>query len=196
MLTYKQIEDVNKDMQTLTITHFDKKLNRDVSKEYVPVNERILAFRKLCPNGRIVTEIVSHQDGMIVMRAAIFDGDGIPLSTGTAYEKEASSYINKTSYVENCETSAVGRAIGMLGVGIETSIDTYEGVTNAQQNYARQQVQEMEETSMAGKTASAKQVEIIKKNLSLFVHNIIYLFCFRINIFFISLLPFFLIIFF
>ena len=43
-------------------------------------------------------------------------------ATGFAQEDKSSSYINKTSYVENCETSAWGRALANLGIGIDTSI--------------------------------------------------------------------------
>jgi len=53
------------------------------------------------------------------------------LAVGHAYEKEGSTFINKTSYIENCETSAVGRALGMLGIGIDTSIATAEEVNIA-----------------------------------------------------------------
>jgi uncharacterized lipoprotein NlpE involved in copper resistance len=56
------------------------------------------------------------------------------LGTGHAYEKESSSFINKTSYIENCETSAVGRALGMAGFGIDTSVCSAEELTNAINN--------------------------------------------------------------
>jgi hypothetical protein len=56
------------------------------------------------------------------------------LGTGTAYEKESSSFINKTSYIENCETSAVGRALGMCGFGIDVSVASAEEVQNAINN--------------------------------------------------------------
>lgn len=61
------------------------------------------------------------------------DDRRIILGTGTAYEKENSSFINKTSYIENCETSAVGRALGMAGFGIDTSVASAEEVENAMQ---------------------------------------------------------------
>ena len=51
-----------------------------------------------------------------------------------AEEKETSSYINKTSYIENCETSAVGRALGFIGLGSENSIASLEEVANAINN--------------------------------------------------------------
>jgi hypothetical protein len=53
------------------------------------------------------------------------------LGVGHAYEKEDSSFINKTSYIENCETSAVGRALGMAGFGIDASICSAEELQNA-----------------------------------------------------------------
>ena len=100
-------------------------------KEYVMVNDRILAFKKLYPSWAIVTELVKLSEGMCGIKATILNEDGEPMATGHAYEKEGSSFINKTSYLENCETSAVGRALGTLGIGIETSIASAEEVANA-----------------------------------------------------------------
>jgi len=99
-------------------------------KEYIPVNERIKEFWKRYPDGNIITELVSNQDGVCVFKATIYV-DGAIKATGHAYEKETSSFINKTSYIENCETSAVGRALGILGIGIDTSIASAEEVDNA-----------------------------------------------------------------
>jgi hypothetical protein len=99
-------------------------------KDYIQVNQRIMEFRKLYPAGSILTEIVSHENEMILIKASCIN-DGQILSTGHAYEKNGSSFINKTSYIENCETSAVGRALGILGIGIDTSMASYEEVANA-----------------------------------------------------------------
>ena len=60
------------------------------------------------------------------------------MGTGTAYEKEGSTFINKTSYIENAETSAVGRALGFCGFGIDTSVASYEEVTNAINNQPKE----------------------------------------------------------
>ena len=68
---------------------------------------------------------------MCVMKAIAKNDDGRVLGTGTAYEMEGSSFINGTSYIENCETSAVGRCLGMLGIGSETSVSSAEEVGNA-----------------------------------------------------------------
>ena len=88
------------------------------------------------PLGSIETELLSNIDGVCIFRAIVRSETGMILGTGTAYEQENNSYINKTSYIENCETSAVGRALGMAGFGIDTSVASYEEVANAitQQN--------------------------------------------------------------
>jgi len=99
-------------------------------KEYVEVNERLKAFREMYPNGSIMSEIVSHQDGVVVMKAIIVI-DGQIRATGHAYEKEGSTFINKTSYIENCETSCWGRALACLGLGLDTSVASVEEVANA-----------------------------------------------------------------
>lgn len=127
MATYEDIRQANDSIKTTDIK----------GKEYAEVNQRIKAFRMVYPEGFIITDILSNEGGVCVMRATVgyraFDQDHI-LSTGTAYEKEGSTYINKTSYIENCETSAIGRALGAAGYGIDTSVASYEEVANAQLN--------------------------------------------------------------
>ena len=121
MLTAKDIEKANEGLSTIDVK----------GKEYVQVNTRVAAFRKVCPSGSITTEIVSLENGVVTMKTTITDEEGRILSTGFAQEKESGSYINKTSYIENCETSAVGRALGMAGFGIDTSVASFEEVQNA-----------------------------------------------------------------
>lgn len=118
-------------------------------KEYAEVPQRVKAFRSLYPNGSITTEILSLADGICVMKATCTDENGTILGTGTAYEKEGSSYINKTSYIENCETSCVGRALGFAGFGIDASIASAEEVMNAQLNQAgEEQISDKEAATM------------------------------------------------
>lgn len=93
-------------------------------KQYVEVNERIKYFR-LAEDYKgwgLSTEIVHLDNDSCVIRATITDANGMVKATGFAQEDKSSSYINKTSYVENCETSAWGRALANLGIGIDTSI--------------------------------------------------------------------------
>lgn len=105
-------------------------------KEYVEVNERLKAFRTL-PEYKgysLESDIISLENGVITIKATIKDADGRIIATGLAQEKESSSFINKTSFVENCETSAWGRALGNLGIGIDTSVASAEEVENAINN--------------------------------------------------------------
>ena len=103
-------------------------------KEYAEVNQRIKAFRMVYPQGTIDTEMLSNENGVCIFKASVYDDEYNLLATGTAYEKENSTFINKTSYIENCETSAVGRALGMAGFGIDVSVASAEEVTNAINN--------------------------------------------------------------
>ena len=143
-MTYEDIKRANGSIQTMAIERKDKD-GKTVSKDYAEVNQRIKAFRMLYPQGFIHTELVSNTDGVCVMRALAGYEDEYGkhvLGTGTAYEKESSSYINRTSYIENCETSAVGRALGMLALGIDTSVASYEEVQNAVNNQAKEEPKE------------------------------------------------------
>ena len=120
-------EELKKANETINTTNIK-------GKEYAEVNQRIKAFRMVYPMGTIKTELVSNENGICIFKAEVSildDGEYIVLGTGSAYEKENSSFINKTSYIENCETSAVGRALGMAGFGIDTSVASAEEVQNA-----------------------------------------------------------------
>ena len=124
----------------------------DALRDYVEVNTRIMKFYEKYPEGRILTEILDWKDGVVVMKATVYrDGSDIIAATGHAYEKEGSSFINKTSALENCETSACGRALAMLGFEIKKSIASKEEVANAMLN------QNTEHPKSNGKL-SAKQV--------------------------------------
>lgn len=95
-------------------------------KQYVQVNERVKAFRsnKEWQGWSIETDVQTLTDDVCVMCARIKDENGRTISTGWAREvrNDATSMVNKTSYVENCETSAVGRALGYLGIGVDENI--------------------------------------------------------------------------
>ncbi len=99
-------------------------------KQYITVNERVKEFRRLHPQGQILTLILANADSQVMFKAEIVV-EGVTVATGHAYEKEGSSFINKTSYIENCETSAIGRALGMYGIGIDTSLASADEVKNA-----------------------------------------------------------------
>lgn len=102
-------------------------------KEYVEVHERIKFFRneEQYKMYSLESEIISITDEVICIRAIIRNDDDRIVATGLAYEEKSASRINATSYVENCETSAWGRALANLGIGIETSIASSNEVVNA-----------------------------------------------------------------
>ena len=148
-------EDIQKANETINTTNIK-------GKEYAEVNQRIKAFRMLYPNGTIETKLLNNENGICIFKAVVGYLDEnqnlIILGTGTAYEKENSTFINKTSYIENCETSAVGRALGMAGFGIDTSVASAEEVNNA--------IQQQE----ADKTIDKSKIEAL--NMSIQKNNI------------------------
>lgn len=127
-ISFEDIARVNQGLGTVDVK----------GKEYVVVPQRVKAFRMLYPQGFIITDILSSDGTMVVMqaKAGYYDENGNPvtLGTGLAFEKPDSSYINKTSYIENCETSAIGRALGFLGLGIDGAICSAEELINAKLN--------------------------------------------------------------
>lgn len=102
-------------------------------KEYVEVNQRIKYFRMSedYKGWSLITEIIDMNSDSCVMRAEIRDENWVMRATGFAQEDKSSSYINKTSFIENCETSAWGRALANLGIGIDTSIASSNEVNMA-----------------------------------------------------------------
>lgn len=131
-------------------------------KNYSEVNQRIKAFRMVYPQGTITTQMISNQDGICIFKAVVIDDHNNILGTGHAYEKEDSSFINQTSYIENCETSAVGRALGMAGFGIDVSVASAEEVQNAINNQTITQEQADKYTLKFGKYKGKTIKEVYK----------------------------------
>ena len=134
-ITFDKLVEANKSIELMDIK----------GKAYAVVPERLKAFRMVCPDGSVQTEIVELHEGVVTMKATVLDGDGKILGTGFAQEKESSSFINKTSFIENCETSAVGRALGNAGFGFGTSVASAEEVANAMLNQRKPKQEAPEE---------------------------------------------------
>ena len=145
MITFEDIKKANDTIATMNIA----------GKDYAEVNQRIKAFRMVYPEGTINTEIISLENGVCTMKSTAMN-EGKILGTGFAQEKEGSTFINKTSYIENCETSAVGRALGMCGFGIDTSVCSAEELQNALNN------QDKPETKSKPKIEYATEDQIAK----------------------------------
>lgn len=116
---------------------YEMKVTTIKDKPYIEVNERLKYFRSMYPlNGKadwsIESDIQFLKDGQeVLVTVTIKNPAGQVVAKGNAHEVQQSSYINKTSFVENGETSALGRALGFLGIGIDTSIATADEVDNA-----------------------------------------------------------------
>ena len=96
-------------------------------KEYVLGATKIsLARQTLGSELDIVTKVIQQDDKQVMMQADIYIS-GKHVATGTAQEFRAASRINQTSYVENCETSAVARALSMCGL-VNNSVGSAEEV--------------------------------------------------------------------
>lgn len=145
MITADKLNEVNENLEPMDFK----------GKDYVEVNKRVIAFRKLCPDGTITTEIVSLENGTIIMKATVIDEAGKVLATGYAYEKEGNSLVNKTSYIENCETSAVGRALGFVGIGVKKSIASMEEVANAKLQQKESEIISKKDVTILANTIDA-----------------------------------------
>lgn len=126
-------------------------------KNYKTVAERVAEFRseyKL--EYAIITEIISASE-LVQVKAIIKDREGFEIATGFAEEVRGSTNINKTSALENCETSAIGRALAAFGLG-GTEYATVNEVTDA---IIQQAVMESKEAAIS---FYSKQAEVIRNN--------------------------------
>lgn len=104
--------------------------------DYIPVNQRLIYFRStdIYKNWQIKENIVSINESEAIFKVTILNENSIEIVSAHSQEYRDSSYINKTSFVENGFTSALGRALGYLGIGIDTSIASKEEIDNAKNN--------------------------------------------------------------
>jgi len=111
-------------------------------KLYVQVADRIKYFNDNYPKGYILTQLLSDPDSSTIIMIAIvvpndikeFEGNEMKNKrqfTGHAQEVIGSSFINKTSAMENAETSAVGRALAMMGIGVVDGIASIDEINKA-----------------------------------------------------------------
>lgn len=147
----EKLVEINRSLNTTNIK----------GKEYVEVNQRVMGFKFLFPNGRIYTEVINRTENSICIQAFVYEDkdDVTPLATGIAEEEKGTSFINNLSYVENCETSAVGRALGFIGLGITTSIASFEEVKTSELN-------DEGDKPISESQLSAIKLAISNKNLS------------------------------
>jgi hypothetical protein len=104
-------------------------------KKYVLVSDRILYFNEHYPNGSINTELISQPEAKnIIVKATVYPNpqeSTVRAFTGHSQATIGDGYINKTSALENAETSAVGRALAMMGIGVIDSIASVDEMKKA-----------------------------------------------------------------
>ena len=125
-------------------------------KEYKTVALRVNEFREstIYKGWSIMTEIVKLDDDQCVIKTQIVNPESKIVATGHAQEFRKASQINGTSYVENCETSSIGRALACLGLAGSEFASANE-VVNAIHQQNNPVVEELTE----------EQLEIAKNNL-------------------------------
>jgi hypothetical protein len=128
-------------------------------KEYITVNERLIYFRSQpqFKGWRISEELVSLDDKEGLFKVTIINPDGFEMAVAHAQEYRDSSYINKTSFVENGFTSALGRALGYLGIGINTAIASADEVQTAVKNQVKDERAWLNENQKNAVLKSTKQ---------------------------------------
>jgi hypothetical protein len=86
-------------------------------EDYETVEERLIKFWKDHPDGQIHTKLMEHTSGRFIVEASIYrtEADTRPWTTGLAEETVQGRGVNATSALENCETSAIGRALANAG---------------------------------------------------------------------------------
>lgn len=159
-VTYEDIQRANEKLKATDIK----------GKPYMEVNQRVKAFRMVYPTGYIHTEMASNNNGVCIFRTDVgyYDSEGnkIELATGTAYEKEGEGFINKTSYIENAETSCVGRALGMAGFGVDASVANAEEVQNAMlQQEENQNKEKINSDKVTEKDINTLKAVLVKKGV-------------------------------
>jgi hypothetical protein len=102
-------------------------------KAYVLVSDRINYFNETYPNGFIQTELVSSDNSTYVVKACVTpDMDRLQrYFTGYSQAKIGQGMVNTTAALENAETSAVGRALAMMGIGVIDSVASVDEMKKA-----------------------------------------------------------------
>lgn len=101
-------------------------------KDYVLVSDRIIYFNENYEKGSILTELISEYDSdIIIVKATVYPEDNGRKFTGYSQAVKGAGFINKTAALENAETSAVGRALAMMGIGVIDSVASVDELNKA-----------------------------------------------------------------
>jgi len=105
-------------------------------EDYETVEERLIKFWKEHPDGQIHTKVLEHTTGRFIVEASIYrtEADARPWTTGLAEETVQGRGVNATSALENCETSAIGRALANAGYATKGKRASREEMTKVKAN--------------------------------------------------------------
>ena len=139
-------------------------------KPYAEVKERVKAFRRAFPDGQIMTYITNDDGDRCTVKAEVLvrdeDGTGYVIAVAHASEVRTASNVNKTSYIENCETSAVGRALGFAGFGIDAAIASADEVDHALEAQDALKKAELEEQTLSPVEAAAFEAHLTAEGVN------------------------------
>jgi hypothetical protein len=121
------------EMKPIILKHKDKDTGRIVETNYYTVSVKLQYFRKNYPGYSLRSYVLNQTETEITIKAIIADPFGFIVASGIASENKNNGFINKSSHVENCETSAWGRALSNL-IGLDAEISSLEELENAQLN--------------------------------------------------------------
>ena len=132
--TGQTLRHTNKKGKVMTKENLRKKAVKIKGKDYVLVSDRIIAFNERYGNGSIVTELVSAPGSQTyIIKATVVPDVDKPERKYTGYSQATVGLgqVNKIAALENAETSAVGRALGMMGIGVLDSIASADEMMKA-----------------------------------------------------------------
>jgi len=133
-------------------------------EDYETVEERLVKFWKDNPNGQIHTKLLDSASGRFIVEASIFrSGDDIrPWSTGLAEETIQGRGVNATSALENCETSAIGRALANAGYATKGKRASREEMTKVATAKKTESI--IDETKKKLAETSGEYVPVVKED--------------------------------
>ena len=101
------------------------------SSDYTLIVARVQDFREAHPDWGMHSELLYHDTERVIVKVWVTDPEGRVRGTGLAEEDRSASRVNSTSAMENCETSAFGRALASIGFGGDAAYASAEEVANA-----------------------------------------------------------------